>query len=123
MVEIPTYLLLNGKTDYIQDLKFKTQNSKFWLGQRKKILKNIENLMRSKFTEPKDAFDFYDEDKDGFLTKNDFKKLLQQADVSVLIRGLFAEFMLQSFDKNGDNLVDWNEFQAAIAETQMQQFK
>uniref|UniRef100_UPI004047DA9D EF-hand domain-containing protein n=1 Tax=Polaribacter sp. TaxID=1920175 RepID=UPI004047DA9D len=58
-----------------------------------------------------------------FLTKNDFKKLLQQADVSVLIRGLFAEFMLQSFDKNGDNLVDWNEFQAAIAETQMQQFK
>ncbi|PQJ76251.1 hypothetical protein BTO13_11335 [Polaribacter gangjinensis] len=75
--------------------------------------------MRSKFTEPKDAFDFYDEDKDGFLTKNDFKKLLQEADVSVLIRGLVAEFMLQSFDKNNDGLVDWHEFQAAIAETNL----
>ncbi len=75
--------------------------------------------MRSKFTEPKDAFDFYDEDKDGFLTKNDFKKLLQEADVSILIRGLVAEFMLQSFDKNNDGLVDWNEFQGAIAETNL----
>ncbi|WP_105046933.1 EF-hand domain-containing protein [Polaribacter gangjinensis] len=86
---------------------------------KEKILKNIETLMRSKFTEPKDAFDFYDEDKDGFLTKNDFKKLLQEADVSVLIRGLVAEFMLQSFDKNNDGLVDWHEFQAAIAETNL----
>lgn len=86
---------------------------------KEKILKNIETLMRSKFTEPKDAFDFYDEDKDGFLTKNDFKKLLQEADVSVLIRGLVAEFMLQSFDKNNDGLVDWYEFQAAIAETNL----
>ena len=46
--------------------------------------------MRSKFTEPKEAFDFYDEDKDGFLTKNDFKNLLKEANVSILIRGLFA---------------------------------
>ena len=86
---------------------------------KEKILKNIETLLRSKFTEPKDAFDFYDEDKDGFLTKSDFKKLLQEADVSILIRGLVSEFMLQSFDKNGDHLVDWNEFQAAIAETNL----
>jgi len=75
--------------------------------------------MRSKFTEPKAAFDFYDEDEDGFLTKNDLKKILQEADVSILIRGLVAEFMLQSFDKNGDGLVDWNEFQGAIAETNL----
>lgn len=79
--------------------------------------------MRSKFTEPKDAFDFYDQDKDGFLTKNDFKKLLQEADVSILIRGLVAEFMLQTFDKNGDGFVDWDEFQGAISETKMEQFK
>lgn len=86
---------------------------------REKILENIESLMRSKFTHPKEAFDFYDSDKDGFLTKNDFKKLLQEAGVSILIRGLVAEFMLQSFDKNGDGLVDWNEFQTAIATTNL----
>jgi Ca2+-binding EF-hand superfamily protein len=39
--------------------------------------------------------------------------------VSILIRGLVAEFMLQSFDKNGDGLVDWKEFQVAIAETNL----
>jgi len=86
---------------------------------KEKILKNIESLMRDKFTHPKEAFDFYDEDKDGFLTKNDFKNLLKQANVSILIRRLVAEFMLQSFDKNGDGLVDWDEFQGAIAETEL----
>ena len=105
MVEIPTCLLQNGRIKMA------------W--SKEKILKNIEKLMRSKFTHPKEAFEYYDEDKDGLLTKNDFKTLLKEADVSALIRGLVAEFMLQSFDKNKDGLVDWIEFQAAIAETNL----
>ena len=84
---------------------------------KEKILINIEKLMRGKFSEPREAFDYFDEDKDGFLTKSDFKKLLKEAKVSALIRGLVAEFMLQSFDKNKDEKVDWIEFQEAIAET------
>lgn len=84
---------------------------------KERILINIEKLMRSKFSEPKEAFDYYDEDKDGYLTKNDFKKLLKEADVSLLIRGLVAEFMMQSFDQNGDDLVSWLEFQEAIKES------
>jgi len=84
---------------------------------KEKILINIEKLMRSKFSEPKDAFDYYDSDKDGFLTKNDCKILLKEADVSVLIRGLVAEFMMKSFDQNNDNLVSWVEFQEAIKES------
>ena len=36
---------------------------------REKIVKNIENLMRDKFTNPREAFDYYDEDKDGKLQK------------------------------------------------------
>lgn len=114
--EIPTCLLQNGRINSIQGLKLKIQ---ILAWTKEKILKNIEILMRSKFTEPKEAFDFYDEDKDGFLTKNDFKNLLKEANVSILICGLFAEFMLQSFDKNGDELVDWQEFQAAILETNL----
>ncbi|WP_026775782.1 EF-hand domain-containing protein [Polaribacter sp. Hel_I_88] len=84
---------------------------------KEKILINIESLMRSKFTHPKDAFDYYDSNKDGFLTKADFKILLKEADVSILIRGLVAEFMMQSFDQNKDNLVSWDEFQEAIKES------
>ena len=84
---------------------------------KEKILMNIEKLMRSKFSEPRDAFDYFDEDKDGNLTKSDFKKLLKEAKVSALIRGLVAEFMMQSFDANKDGLVSWEEFQAAIKES------
>ena len=84
---------------------------------KEKILVNIESLMRSKFTNPKDAFNYYDNDKDGFLTKADFKILLKEAGVSSLIRGLVAEFMMKSFDQNKDNLVSWIEFQEAIKES------
>ncbi|QNM85226.1 EF-hand domain-containing protein [Polaribacter pectinis] len=84
---------------------------------KEKILINIESLMRSKFSEPREAFDYYDEDKDGKLTKADFKILLKEAKVSSLIRGLVAEFMMQSFDANKDGLVSWAEFQAAIKES------
>ncbi len=81
---------------------------------KEKILTNIEKLMRSKFSEPREAFDYFDEDNDGNLTKIDFKKMLKEADVSLLIRGLVAEFMMQSFDTNKNGLVSWEEFQEAI---------
>ncbi|MDD7915077.1 EF-hand domain-containing protein [Polaribacter ponticola] len=84
---------------------------------KEKILVNIEKLMRSKFAEPKEAFGYFDEDNDGFLIKSDFKKLLKEAKVSALIRGLVADFMLKSFDANGDGKVSWDEFQLAIKES------
>lgn len=86
---------------------------------KEKILHNIESLMRSKFMHPREAFDFYDKDNDGFLNKSDFKTLLKEAKVSILIRGLVAEFMLKEFDTNKDELVSWEEFQAAIDETNL----
>tara|TARA_R110001592_G_scaffold54875_6_gene168178 strand:- start:2937 stop:3215 length:279 start_codon:yes stop_codon:yes gene_type:complete len=84
---------------------------------REKILENIEVLMRSKFETPQQAFMYYDSDKDGLLSKTDFKNLLKEAKVSVLIRGLVAEFMMKSFDQNNDNTVSWEEFQEAIKES------
>ena len=84
---------------------------------KEKILINIEKLMRSKFSDPREAFDYFDADKDENLTKSDFKILLKEAEVSILIRALVAEFMMQSFDVNNDGLVSWEEFQAAIKES------
>lgn len=81
---------------------------------KERILINIEKLMRSKFSKPREAFDYFDSDRDGNLTKSDFKVLLKEAKVSSLIRGLVAEFMMQSFDENKDGLVNWEEFQKAI---------
>ena len=65
---------------------------------KEKILINIENLMRSKFTNPKEAFEYFDTDNDGQLTKADLKQLLKEAKVSSLIRGLVAEFILNEFE-------------------------
>lgn len=84
---------------------------------KEKILVNIENLMRSKFSEPREAFDYFDDNKDGFLVKLNFRKLLKEAKVNSLIIGLVAEFMMKSFDKNGDGKVSWIEFQEAIKES------
>ena len=84
---------------------------------KEKILINIESLVRSKFTNPKDAFNYYDSDKDGLLTKADFKVLLKEANVSSLIRGLVAEFMMKNFDQNNSKTVSWKEFQEAIKES------
>ncbi|NVJ89851.1 MAG: EF-hand domain-containing protein [Flavobacteriaceae bacterium] len=84
---------------------------------KEKILVNIENLMRSKFTHPKEAFEYFDADKDGELTKNDFKNLLKEAKVSSLIRGLVAEFMLNEFDKSKTGTVNWQEFEKVARKT------
>ncbi|WP_432788538.1 EF-hand domain-containing protein [Polaribacter marinivivus] len=77
---------------------------------KEKILINIENLMRSKFTNPKEAFEYFDTDNDGQLTKADLKQLLKEAKVSSLIRGLVAEFVLNEFDKSKSGTVNWEEF-------------
>lgn len=78
---------------------------------KEKIVKNIEALMRSKFRHPKEAFDYYNANKDGQLTKADFKTLLKDAKVSSLIRGLVAEFMLNEFDTTNSGTVNWQEFE------------
>ncbi|MEN8702909.1 MAG: EF-hand domain-containing protein [Polaribacter sp.] len=80
-------------------------------------MKNIENLMENKFTSPEQAFAYYDSDNDGFLSKNNFKRLLKEARVFPFIRDLVAAFVLQNFDKDKDGLVSWSEFQEAIKET------
>lgn len=84
---------------------------------KENIVRNIENLMKSKFSNPREAFDYFDSDKDGNLTKQDFKHILKEAKVNILIRGVVAEFMLQSFDENKDGVVNWQEFQKAVQET------
>ncbi len=77
---------------------------------KEKILINIENLMRLKFNTAREAFDYYDDDKDGELTKKNFKQLLKEAQINKMIRGLVAEFMINEFDTSKTRTVNWNEF-------------
>ena len=80
------------------------------------ILKKIEILITNSFTNPEDAFAFFDKDGDGKLSVKEIKKLLKQAEISGFIRGVVTTHLIKGYDTNEDELIDWEEFKTAIDE-------
>lgn len=80
------------------------------------ILTKIQILISNSFKTPEEAFAFFDNDKDGKLSKKEIAELLKKAEISGLIRGLVTSKLIEGYDKDGDGLVDWKEFKAAIDE-------
>lgn len=81
-----------------------------------KILNKIQILITNHFNSPEAAFAFFDKDEDGKLTKKEIVKLLKEAEISGFIRGLVSSKLIEGYDKDGDGLIDWEEFQFAIDE-------
>jgi len=86
------------------------------MGQKEAILNKIQILITNHFSTPEKAFAFFDEDGDGKLTKNEIKDLLKQAEISGFIRGIVSSKLIEGYDKDGDELIDWKEFKFAIDE-------
>ena len=80
------------------------------------ILNKIQILISNSFKTPEEAFAFFDNDKDGKLSKKEISELLKNAEISGLIRGLVTSKLIEGYDKDGDSLVNWKEFKAAIDE-------
>jgi len=80
------------------------------------ILNKIQILITNHFTSPEDAFSFFDKDSDGKLTKREIRSLLKQAEISGFLRGLVSTKLIEGYDKDGDGLIDWEEFKTAIDE-------
>ena len=80
------------------------------------ILKKIEILITNHFDTPEKAFSFFDKNSDGKLNKKEIKTLLKKAKISGFIRGIVASKLIEGYDKDGDELIDWEEFKAAIDE-------
>lgn len=80
------------------------------------ILNKIQILISNSFKTPEEAFAFFDNDKDGKLSKKEISELLKSAEISGLIRGLVTSKLIEGYDKDGDSLVNWKEFKAAIDE-------
>ncbi len=80
------------------------------------ILKKIEILVTKNFNTPEDAFDFFDKDGDGKLSVSEIKNLLRKAEISGFIRGIITSKLIQGYDKDDDELINWKEFKAAIEE-------
>lgn len=77
------------------------------------VLEKIREGMRQQFPLVRDVFRKFDEDKDGVLTQNEFKQVLEKfgfanlKDEEVLV-------VMKYFDTRGDGQVSYNEFCDAV---------
>lgn len=86
------------------------------MATKETILNKIQILITNHFDTPEAAFAFFDKDSDGKLTKSEIKSLLKQAEISGFLRGIVSSKLIEGYDKDGDGLIDWQEFKAAIDE-------
>ena len=86
------------------------------MATKEMILNKLQILISNNFKSPEEAFAFFDNDKDGKLSKKEISELLKKAEINGLIRGLVTNKLIEGYDKDGDQLVNWNEFKAAIDE-------
>ncbi|WP_301161993.1 EF-hand domain-containing protein [uncultured Winogradskyella sp.] len=80
------------------------------------ILNKIQILITNHFNTPEQAFTFFDKDGNGKLSKDEIVKLLKQAEISGFIRGIVSSKLIEGYDIDGDELINWEEFKLAIDE-------
>lgn len=84
------------------------------MASKKEILNKIRILISTQFDDPKEAFKFFDKNKDGSLNKKEIKKLLKSAKVSGLLRSIVATKIIEGLDKNKGKKVEWPEFETIV---------
>jgi hypothetical protein len=80
------------------------------------LKKKVGALVDKKFGGSyKKAFDHYDSDRDGGVTKNELMALLSDAGVgNGLTRGVWASKIIDKLDKSGDQKIEWTEFESVF---------
>lgn len=86
------------------------------MASKKKILKKIKIVLTGNFDNHQDAFNFFDKNSDGALSKKEIVALLKEAEISGFLRGIVASALINGYDFNDNNKVDWKEFKQAISE-------
>lgn len=82
--------------------------------KEKQILSKIKILLTQQFENPQEAFDFFDKNEDGNLSRIEVKELLKQAKVSKFIRGVVSSKLIEKFDESSDERIEWHEFKDAV---------
>lgn len=86
------------------------------MSTKEDILNKIQTLITTHFESPEKAFQFFDENGDGKLSKKEIIKLLKEAEINGFIRGVVASKLIDGYDKDSDGSVSWSEFKFAIDE-------
>lgn len=79
------------------------------------ILKKVQILITNHFRTPEEAFNYFDADNNQKLSKGEIVQLLKEAEISGFLRGIVSSKLVEGYDKNKDDLIDWEEFKLAIS--------
>lgn len=82
----------------------------------KELKTKVGALVSSKFgNDYKKAFDHYDRDKDGAVTKGELVELLEEAGVgNAITRGVWAKKIIEKLDASHDHAIEWSEFESVF---------
>jgi len=86
------------------------------MSRKKEILNKISIAITNHFDTPEEAFNFFDKNSDGTLSKTEIIKLLKQAEISGFIRGIVASKLIEGYDFTNDKKIEWKEFKKALKE-------
>ena len=80
------------------------------------LKRKVADLVKRRFGgDYKKAFDSYDQDHDGKVTKDEILNLLKDADVgNAFTRGAWADGVLKKLDLDKDAGVSWAEFESVF---------
>ena len=89
-------------------------------GEKKEVVelkrKVAELVQRGYGGDYKKAFDHYDRDHDGRMTKEEITSMLSDAHVGTFVtRGAWADGILAKLDVNKDSGVSWAEFETVFS--------
>lgn len=84
--------------------------------QEQQILDKIKIVLTQQFNSPEEAFQFFDEDGDGILSREEVVELLKHAEVNRFLRGVVATKLMEKFDASSDEFIAWTEFEDAVGQ-------
>ena len=84
------------------------------MSTKKEIFNKLRILITQKFNSPKEAFEFFDKNSDGFLSRKELKALVKESKVNGFLSGIVAKKMIEGLDANKDKKFNWQEFKKAV---------
>lgn len=84
------------------------------MASKKEILGKIRILITQQFDDPQEAFNFFDKNGDGYLTKTELVALVKSAKVNRFLSKVVAKTILSGLDKDKNEKLNWKEFSKAV---------
>lgn len=86
------------------------------------IVKVLEFLAANFDNDSRKAWEAYDQNKDDKISKDEMSKFLKDAGVGNLFtRPVIVKYVMSEADFDGDRLISWPEFEAAMKKMQDEQ--